>query len=60
MDVGDLRVDPEPQGHRSKVKVTKSKKRNLRSHFTGFGVILELKGHMGQGQKSHGSRSKVT
>ncbi len=44
---------------RSKVKVTMLKKRDF---FQGFFVIslrfdLEVKGHMGQGQRSRGSRS---
>ncbi len=35
------------------------KKRDLRPYLTGFQAILKVKAHMGQGQKSHGSRSKV-
>ena len=30
MDMGDLKVDTDGQGHRSKVKVTRLKKRDLR------------------------------
>ncbi len=36
------------------------KERYFRRHFTNLRVIFELKGHMGQGQRSHGSWSKVT
>ncbi len=34
MHMDDLEVDREGQGHRSKVNVTRSKKRDFRSHFT--------------------------
>ena len=34
-------------------------KRDLGPHLTGFQAILKVKGHMGQGQKSHWSMSKV-
>ncbi len=49
----------EGQGHRSKVKVTKLEKLDF---FQGFFVIslrfdLEVKGRLGQGQRSRGSRS---
>ncbi len=50
IDVDDPKEDLERQSHRSVVKVTRS---NIIS------VILEDQGHMGQGQKGHGSRSKV-
>ena len=57
MHMDDLEVDPEGQGHRSKVKVTRSK--NVIS-----GPILQSyrqwswgKGDTGLGQRSHGSRS---
>ncbi len=33
---------------------------DFRSHLTVLQVMFEIKGHMGQGQRSHGSRSKVT
>ena len=59
VDVDDPKVDLEGQGRRSKVKVTRSKKRSFRSHLTTLKVIFEAKGHMGQGQRSHGSSSKV-
>ena len=59
MDVDNPNVDLECQGHRSKVKVTRSKKHGFRSHSTTLQVIFEVKGHMSQGQRSHGSRSKV-
>ncbi len=59
MDVDDPNVDLEGQGHRSKVKITRSKKHDLRSHSTTLQALFEVKGHMGQGQRSHGSRSKV-
>ncbi len=55
MDIDDPKVFLEGQGHRSKVKVTRSKNVIL----TILQVIFEVKGHMGQGQRSHGSRSKV-
>ncbi len=32
----------------------------LRPHLTGLQVTLKVKGHMGQGQRSHESRSNVT
>ena len=59
MDVDDPNVDLEGQGHRSKVKVTRSKKHDFRSHLPTLQAIFEVKGHMGQGQRLHGSRSKV-
>ncbi len=62
MDVDNQKVDPEGQGHRSKVKVTRSKKRDLMPHLTGLQVVfkvtwVKVKGQMGQGQRSRGSRS---
>ena len=48
------------KGHRSKVKVTRSKKLYVRSRLTVLHVMLEIKGHMGQGQRSHGSGSQAT
>ncbi len=42
-------------GHRSKVKVTRLK--NVIQW--GFSAFRKVKGHLGQGQISHGSRSKV-
>ncbi len=59
MDVNSSKVDVEGQGHRSKVKVTRSKKGYFRSNLPVLQVIFEVKGHMGQCQKSYGSRSKV-
>ena len=59
MEVDDPNVDLEGQGHRSKVKVTRSKEHDVRSHSTTLQAIFFVKGHMGQGQKSHGSRSMV-
>ena len=59
MDVDDPNVDLKGQGHRSKVKVSRSKKHDFRSHSTTLQALFEVKGHMGQGQRSHGSRSKV-
>ncbi len=50
INVDELEFDLEGQGHRSKVKVTRSK------NYTMFGV----QSHMGQCQRSRGSRSKVT
>ncbi len=35
------------------------KKRDLRSHLITLQVIYEVMGRMAQGQRSHGSRSKV-
>ncbi len=54
MGVDDPKVVLEGQGHRSKGQGHKVKKRHFRSH-----LIFEVKGHMGQGQKSRWSRSKV-
>ncbi len=34
-------------------------KRDFRSHLIVLQVILEVKGHMSEGQRSHGSRSEV-
>ena len=60
MDVDDPKDDLKGQGHRSKVKVTRSKKvisgpirppyrYSLRSRVTW----VKVKGHIGQGQKSN-------
>ncbi len=57
MDVDDPKVELEDQGHRSKVKVTRSKNGNFMAHLTILQVIFEVKGRMGQSQRSHGSRS---
>ncbi len=54
MDVDDSNVDLEGQGHRSKVKVTRSKKHDFRSHSTILQAIFEVKGHMGQGHMGQG------
>ena len=43
------------KGHGPQVK-----KRDLRHHLTGLQVSLKVKGHIGEGQRSHGSRLKVT
>ena len=61
MDLDDPNVDLEGQGHRSKVKGQghQVKKHYFRSHSTTLQAIYEVKGHMGHGQRSHGSRSKV-
>ncbi len=59
MEVDDPKVDLEGQGHRSKVKVTRSKSvisgpigapywYSLRSRVTW----VKIKGHIGQGQRS--------
>ncbi len=59
MDVDDSNVELEGQGHRSKVKVTRSKKmisglirppyrQSLRSRVKW----VKVKGHMGQGRRS--------
>ncbi len=40
MDVDDPNVDLESQGHRSKVKVTRSKKHDFRSHLTTLQAIF--------------------
>ncbi len=53
MDVDDLKVSLDGQGHQVK-------KPDFRAHFTGLQVILKIKGHMGQGQRPRGARSKVT
>ncbi len=53
MDVVDPKVAPEGQGQRSR---SLGQKRDLRPHLTGFQVILEVKGHIGQDQRSRGSR----
>ena len=48
----------EGQGHRSKVKVTMLKNVIFSFFFAiSFRFDLEVKGHMGQGQRSRGSRS---
>ena len=60
IDVDNPKVGLTGQGHRSKVKVTRSNKLYLRPRLTVLHVILEVKGHMGQGQRSHGSGSKVS
>ena len=57
IDVDDHKVDLEGQGQRS--RSPGQKKRYFRSHLTILQVIFEVKGHVGQGQRSHGSRSKV-
>ncbi len=49
MDVGDAWVDLEGQCRRSKVKVTRQKKRNSRSHLWSFKTCCH-------GQGSHGVR----
>ena len=49
MDVDDLNVYLEGQGHRSKVKVIRSKEHDFRSHFTVLQVMF----------KGDGSGSKV-
>ena len=59
MEEDDPKVDLDGQGHRSKVKVTRVKKRNLEPQLTGLQVILKVRGHMGQGQRSHGYDPKV-
>ena len=48
----DPLVEPEGQGHQVK-------KCDIRHHLTGLRVILEVRGHMGQGQRSLESRSLV-
>ncbi len=50
LDVDDLKVDLESQGHGSKFKITNLKKHYFKSHFTIFQVTYEVKGHMGLGQ----------
>ncbi len=55
LDMGESKVDLKGQGHRSKVKVTRLFQVSF-DHLTGK---LKVKGHMGQGQRSHVSRSKV-
>ena len=47
LDVGDPKV--KGQGHQVK-------KCDMKPHLTGFQAILKVKGHMGQGQKSHWSK----
>ncbi len=59
MDVGDQRVDLEGQGHSSKVMVTKSKKLIFRSNLSLSAIVIMVKGHMDQSQRSPGPRSKV-
>ncbi len=56
MDVGDPNVDLEGQGHRSR---SPGQKNYFGSHPATLQAIFEVKSHMGQGQRSHGSRSKV-
>ncbi len=46
--------------HRSKAKVSRSKRIISRLGPFDMQVMLEVKSHMGQGPRSHGSRSKVT
>ncbi len=60
MHVGDPKDDLEGQGHRSTVRVTRSKNAIFRSHLTALQVMFGVKGHIGQGQKSCWSRWKVT
>ncbi len=59
MDMDVPNVDLEGQGHRSKVKVTRSK--NIISGLVRLfrQVMYEDKGPMGQGQRSCGSRSTL-
>ncbi len=57
MDVDDPKVDPEGQGQRSR---SVGQKRDLRPYLICLQVLLEVKDHLGQGQRSHWSRSKVT
>ncbi len=54
MDVDDTKVDlkGQVQGH-------EVEKCYFRSHSTTLKVIFEVKGHMGQCQRSHGSMPKV-
>ncbi len=59
MGVDDPKVNLEGQGHRSKGQGHKVKKRLFRSHSTVLHLIFEVKGHMGQGQKSRWSSSKA-
>ncbi len=54
MDVDDPKVYLEGQGQGHEVQ-----KRYFRSHSTTLQVLFEVNGHIGQGQRSHGSRSKV-
>ena len=56
MDVDDPKVDLKGQGR----QVKKMWICDFISHLTILHVMLEVKGHMGQGQRSHGSGSKVT
>ncbi len=49
-----VKVKGRPWRSRSSVQ-----KCGFRSHLTILQVLVEVKGHMGQGQRSHGSRSKV-
>ena len=56
MHVDDPKDDLEGQGHRSKVRVTRSKNVIFRSHLTALQIMFEVKGHIGQGQKSRWSR----
>ncbi len=53
--MGDPEVDLEGQGRRSKVKVTRLKKRDFLSQS-----MHQSQGHMGRSQRSLVSRSKVT
>ena len=41
MEMDNLEVIPGGQGHRSKVKATRYKKRDFRSHFTGKGLTRD-------------------
>ncbi len=54
IDVDEPDVDLEVIGQGHQVK-----KLYFRCHLTILQVFFEVKGHMGQGQISHGSRSKV-
>ncbi len=42
------------------VKVIRSKERCFRSHLTNLPAIIEVKGHMGQGQTSYGQGQRST
>ncbi len=44
---------------RVKVIGQRSRSRGRKKRFRSHSTIFEVKGHMGQGQRSHGSRSKV-
>ncbi len=57
MHVSNPKDDLDGQGHRSKVRFTRSKNVIFVSHFAALQVMFEVKGHIGQGHVCQGERS---